>query len=117
MIVHVVLFEPRPDLPAGDRQQVLADLRTAASRIPGIQRFRIGRRTRHGLPGYEQAMPDSYEYAVLIEFADVDALRGYLAHPAHEAVGRHFTASAARALAYDFEMVDAAAADAGLLLR
>ena len=36
------------------------------------------------------------------------ALKGYLAHPSHAAFGRHFTQSAAAALAYDYELVDAA---------
>jgi hypothetical protein len=29
-----------------------------------------------------------------------------LKHPAHQAIGRHFTASAEHALAYDYEMTD-----------
>ena len=62
----------------------------------------------HGLPGYEQMMRDDYEFAAVIEFDDVDALKAYLAHPSHSAIGRHFTASASKSLAYDYVMVDAA---------
>ena len=35
------------------------------------------------------------------------ALKAYLAHPSHSAIGQHFTASASKALAYDYVMVDA----------
>lgn len=106
MIAHVILFEPRADLTDAQRDQVLDDLRRAAREIPSIRRFRIGRRLRHGLPGYEQAMRDDYEYAAIIEFDDREGLEGYLRHPAHAAAGAHFTASAARALAYDYDVSD-----------
>ena len=104
MIVHVVLFQPRAGLSDEQRDRVLADLRQAATEIPTIRRFRIGRRVLHGLPGYEQAMTDNYEYAALIEFDDREGLEAYLRHPAHAAAGAHFTAAASRAVAYDYEV-------------
>jgi hypothetical protein len=36
----------------------------------------------------------------------LQALATYLAHPQHAAIGKHFSESAAAALAYDYEMVD-----------
>jgi len=65
--------------------------------------------------GYEQAMRENFEFAVIIEVDDRAALVAYLTHPSHAALGRHFTQSAAAALAYDYEMVDAA--DAATLLE
>ena len=112
MIVHVVLFEPRPDLSDEARRHVLADLRASAETITSARRFRIGRRIRHGLPGYEQGMTDNYSYALVVEFDDVSGLTEYLRHPAHESLGRHFSQSALRALAYDFAMSDATHPDA-----
>jgi hypothetical protein len=106
VIVHVVLFQPRAGLADEQRERVLADLRRAAIEIPSIRRFRIGQRILHGLPGYEQAMTHNYEYAAIIEFDDRDGLEAYLRHPAHEAAGAHFTTSAERALAYDFDVSD-----------
>ena len=108
MIVHVVLFGPRADLAAADRQSILDSLTRAATGIPSIRRCRVGRRIRHGRPGYEQAMRDDLEYCLLVEFDDVEGLTTYLAHPAHAAFGLHFAQSAAAALAYDYEMLDAA---------
>lgn len=106
MIMHVVLFRPRADLTDADRQQLLDDLTAAVAAIPAIRRLRLGRRIVHGLPGYEQAMYEDFEYAALVEFDDVAGLRAYLAHPSHAAVGRHFSASSAAALAYDYELID-----------
>lgn len=104
MIVHVVLFSPRPDLSAADRDALLDALRTASKNIPSIKRLRVGTRVKHSLPGYEQLMHDDYEFAVLIEFDNVEGLKAYLQHPAHAAAGHHFMASASRALAYDYEV-------------
>ena len=106
MIVHVVLFQPRERLSADERAAVLEDLRHAAATIPSIRRFRIGRRVTHGLPGYERAMHDNYEFAAFIEFDNAEGLATYLRHPSHEAIGAHFTIAAQRALAYDFEVIE-----------
>jgi hypothetical protein len=59
----------------------------------------------HGLAGYEQAMRENYEYALVLEFDDAEGLRGYLGHPEHERLGRLF-ASGAAALAYDYDLVE-----------
>ena len=106
MIVHVVLFSPRPDLSTAERTALLGALESASKNIPSIKRLRVGKRVKHSLPGYEQMMHDDYEYAVMIEFDDVEGLRAYLQHPAHAAAGHHFTASAAKALAYDYEVAE-----------
>ena len=47
-----------------------------------------------------------YQYAAIVEFDDRAGLEAYLRHPAHDAAGRHFTQSAAHALAYDYEVTD-----------
>jgi hypothetical protein len=111
MIVHVVLFEPRPELSEDCRQRVFDDLRRSAEAIPSVRRVRVGRRVRHGIAGYERAMADDYSFAAVIEFEDLSGLKAYLQHPSHETIGRHFRESALRALAYDYAMFDAAQPD------
>jgi hypothetical protein len=115
VIAHIVLFQPRGDLSPAERAGLLEALAAAASRIPAVRRFRVGRRIMHGVPGYEQVTQPPFEFAAIAEFDDREALKAYLAHPAHEAIGAHFYGAAAAALAYDFEMVDAA--DAASLLE
>jgi hypothetical protein len=114
MIVHVVLFSPKPDLPEAERRALIEALVAAAGDIPSIKRFRVGRRVKHWMPGYEQLMRDDFEFAAIVEFDDIEALKVYLAHPAHAVIGHHFMASASKALAYDYAIVDAA--DAGELV-
>ena len=108
MIAHVILFTPKPDLTDAARRDLLDSLVAASAGVPTIRAFRVGRRVTHGLPGYEQLMRDDYEFAAIVEFDDMDGLKSYLAHPSHAAIGRHFMASAARSLAYDYALVDAA---------
>jgi hypothetical protein len=108
VIVHIVLFEPKPDLTDADRHQVLEALRAAAREIPVVRRLRVGPRVKHGFPGYEQMMRAEYSFAAVIEFESLEDLRAYLAHPVHERLGRYFVESSVRALAYDYRLADAA---------
>jgi hypothetical protein len=114
VIAHVVLLQPRATLSASERRDALAALARTATAASEIRRFRIGRRVRHGLPGYEQSMGQDYEFALIIEFDDVDALKRYLTAPAHAALGRLFSTATAAALAYDYEIAEPA--DASRLL-
>jgi hypothetical protein len=101
-----VLFSPKPDLSIENRRGLLEALVAAAREIPAIRRFRVGKRVKHGLPGYEEMMRDEYEFAAIVEFDDVEGLKSYLTHASHATIGRHFTSSAARSLAYDYEVLD-----------
>lgn len=107
MIAHVVLLRPRESLTARERQAALDALSRSAASVPGIARFRIGKRVRHGVPGYEQQMIEDYEFALILEFESVDALTAYLAAPAHGMLAHLFTTATSAALAYDYDLRDA----------
>ena len=102
MVTHLVLIEPRPDLSAAGREQLIAAFERALTEIPSVRHVQVGRRITHGA-GYEARMPDTADYFVAIEFDDVEGLTAYLRHPAHEELGVRFTESLAGALVYDFE--------------
>ena len=104
MIAHVVLLQPRPDLSEAERQDALAALTKAAAGVPEVRRFRLGRRIKHGLPGYEQRMPQDFEYALIVEVDDVESLGRYLRAPAHAAIGELFYRATSAALAYDYQL-------------
>jgi hypothetical protein len=104
MIAHVVLFRPLATLSQEQLRAIVQSLTAAMRQLPMVRRCRIGRRVKHGLPGYEQAMREEYEYALVLEFESVEDLRGYLQHPAHSQLGNVFTGGADAALAYDYEM-------------
>lgn len=62
---------------------------------------------------YEQLTQIDLPYAAILEFDDVDGLRAYLDHPAHEAMSTKLFAAIADTLIYDFDV----AADAEELRR
>jgi len=102
MIAHVVLLQPKPDLTDAQRAEALETIRQSAASLPEV-RLRLGRRIKHGLPGYEQLMTQDFDYAVIVEADDIGALKRYLQAPAHVALGRLFYTATASALAYDYE--------------
>jgi hypothetical protein len=104
VIAHIVLLQPRPDLTEDERRAALDTLNRAAADLPEVRSFRLGRRVKHGLPGYEQMMTQDYEFALIIEVDDVAALKRYLQAPAHRALGNLFSTATAAALAYDYEL-------------
>lgn len=106
MIAHIVLLQPRADLTDAQREDALAALRKAAAGVADIRSMRLGRRVKHGLPGYEQMMRQDFEYALVIEVEDVDALKRYLQAPAHQALGDLFYRATSAALAYDYAFED-----------
>ena len=103
MIAHIVLFKPQESLTAARRQAIVEAVTHRLNRCPSVRAWRIGKRVLHGLPGYEQAMREDYQYALILEFDDVQGLTEYLVHPEHAQLGGFFSNAAAAALAYDFE--------------
>jgi len=103
MIAHLVLLQPKPDLTIEQRAAALETIRASAGNLPDVRRFQLGRRVKHGLPGYEQLMKQDFEYALIVEVDDLDALKRYLLAPAHEALGELFYTATAAALAYDYD--------------
>jgi hypothetical protein len=86
MVSHIVLFRPKSDLPAEARERLVAAFTAALRDIPHLLHARVGTRVTHGRP-YEEMMGVNYEYAAVLEFADVDRLKAYLEHPVHDALG------------------------------
>lgn len=106
MIAHVVMLQPRADLTDAQRRAAIATLCAAAAGVPDIRRVRLGRRVKHGLPGYEQLMSQDFEYLLIIEVDDLSALQRYLEAPAHAALGDLFYTATSAALAYDYLVED-----------
>ena len=99
MILHVVLFRPRPGLEEGQRQGLARAFASAIDNIAAIKRARIGRRRTHGR-AYEQLMREDYTHAAILEFDDLAGLRAYLEHPAHTELGSRFFDCFEQALMY-----------------
>ena len=114
MITHLVLFKPQQAIGPEQSAQILERLQRGIAQCPTVRACRIGRRVRHGLPGYEQEMREDYQFVLALDFDDLAGVRAYLEHPAHDQIGGFFTSAASASLAYDYEMVDLG--EAGKLL-
>ena len=108
MIAHVVLFRPRADLTAAERDGLVVAFEQALGAIPSIRRARVGGRVLHECR-YQSLMKEDYPYAAVIEFDDLAGLTAYLEHPAHEQLATRFFAVLEAALIYDFDLKDGAA--------
>ena len=104
MMMHVVLFTPRPAIRDDEREGLARVLASALDGIPSVRRYHVGRRVTLGT-AYDRAAPLDFSYLVAIEFEDRDGLIAYLGHPRHEALGQFFYSSSERACASDFETV------------
>ena len=103
MIAHIVLFRLRPEVSLEERRALIDAWAAALDDIPMIRRARVGQRVRVGR-SYESLTRLDFPYAAVLEFDDVDGLRAYLDHPAHEAMATRLFAVIADTLIYDFEM-------------
>jgi hypothetical protein len=105
MLLHLVMFRPKPDLDDSGRQRLAAALSTAIQQIPSVRRARVGRRVTHGRP-YEQLMRVDYTHVAMLEFEDVAGLQAYLEHPAHDQLAARFFEAFEEALMYDYDVAD-----------
>ena len=103
MVMHIVLFRPRPGISDSDRAAMFDALHAAARDIPAVRRFHIGDRVTHGA-AYEPLMTQDFPYAAIIEFDDLAGLQTYLRHPQHEQLGQLFYRLQEAALAYDYQV-------------
>lgn len=103
MVMHVVLFRPKAGIAEADRTAMFAALNSAATEIPTVRRFHVGRRVTHGA-AYEMGMPQDFPFAAIIEFDDLGGLQTYLSHAAHDRLAALFYSLQEAALAYDYEV-------------
>jgi hypothetical protein len=107
MVFHIVLFRPRSGVSDSQRRALLEALSTAATDIPSLRRFHVGKRITHGRD-YEQMMTQDFPYAAVAEFDDLAGLQAYLQHPQHEKLGALFYELLGAGLVYDYEATAAA---------
>ena len=112
MVVHVVLFRPRPEVTKSDEQSMLEAIAAAAARVPTVRRFVIGSRLTHGA-AYEHLGQPDFPYVAIVEFDDLDGLQAYLHHPEHKRLGELFYQLQDAALAYDYVAMPASAGTSG----
>jgi hypothetical protein len=74
-IIYVQAVKYKPSVSAAQADDILRSARETFARIPQVRSIRIGRVARTNVPGYE--------YALIMEFDNLDDLRTYGASEIH----------------------------------
>ena len=99
-IEHVVVVWLKEPGNATQRQQLIERSKTF-TRIPGVRNVSVGT----ALPSTRPVVDSSYDVALVIRFADEQALHSYDEHPVHKkAVQELLAPLAAQFVIYDFKV-------------
>ncbi len=85
MIRHIVMFKMKPEFEGKNALENAMEAKMRAEKlrdlVPTLDRLEVCINT-------EKANPDNYEFALVCDFADIDALNAYQIHPDHVAFGQ-----------------------------
>ena len=94
MLKHVVFLKFNPGTKDGDIAEIEKGLASLPARIPEIKRYEFGRDILRS--------DRSYDFALISEFEDQDAMDRYQKHPYHFAVLNKIKAVCEDIIAVDF---------------
>ena len=106
MIAHVVLFEPKPDVPAEVTRAFFEALRTTVRAVPEMLRAQVGRTADSGQETKHVGSQMTYSFLAIFEFENRGGLERYLSSPSHDAVREMFWRYCQSTVIADAEMVD-----------
>jgi hypothetical protein len=95
MIQHVVLVNFRHGVPESMRHECVMRLRELAGLVPDMKNWRVGLNMTTVLRAWDMSVTG--------EFATLDDVAAYRAHPAHEDAQRFLDGFAAETISVDFE--------------
>jgi hypothetical protein len=95
MVTHIVLLQPKPEIPANEITNALAQVETLQHTIPGIVDVQAGK----NMSNYNQG----YTYGFLMRFVDTDHLKAYAPHPAHQIVSQELQRICQEIIDFDIE--------------
>ena len=94
-LVHVVLVDWAETAPADVAEEATALVDRHLRPLPGIVSLERG----GSVSG--EGLESGFEWALVIRFADEEALAAYLPHPEHQVVGRFLQEHSARLVVFD----------------
>jgi hypothetical protein len=81
MILHIVLFQPRPETTIEQLQTALDHVKTLQQKIPGILDVQTG-------ANLNSTNNKGYTYGFAMQFVDEAHLHAYAPHPDHQVVAK-----------------------------
>ncbi len=95
MVTHVVLLQPKPEVPANEITAALAHIQALQDAIPGIVDVQVGK----NMSDYNQG----YIYGFVMKFVDTEHLKAYAPHPAHQIVSQELQRICQKIIDFDIE--------------
>ena len=95
MIRHLIFFKFNPETTESDIKAIEAGLAALPAASPEIECFEFGRDLVHS--------ERSFDFALVSLFKDLDALKRYQLHPAHQEILVQIKAACAQILAVDYQ--------------
>jgi len=96
MIRHLIFFKFKPETTENDIKAIEAGLAALPAAIPEIESFEFGRDLVHA--------ERSYDFALVSLFKDLDSLKRYQLHPAHQEMLVQIRAACTQILAVDYQV-------------
>ncbi len=97
MLIHVVLFKPKPDTDEASLGELANALSALPSKIPGIVDYAWGPNVN------PEGLDHGYQHGFVMTFENIAARDAYFPHPAHTAVHPLIDAVTADVLVFDIE--------------
>jgi hypothetical protein len=106
MILHIVLYQPKPSATREELAELANSLESASRGIPSIRQVRVGKAMDFGL-GYKNWPEDQKNGNVAVfEFDDRFGLEAYLAHDKHKTLSSLFWSTCDRPVIIDVHALD-----------
>ncbi len=96
MIRHLIFLKFKPETTENNIKAIEAGLAALPAAIPEIESFEFGRDLVHS--------ERSFDFALVSRFRDLDALKRYQLHPAHQEILVQVRAACAHILAVDYQV-------------
>jgi len=94
MLIHIVCWKYKPDIPEDRRDEHRRRLRELSQLVPGVARLNVGADILH--------LDRSFDTGLVAEFESREALDAYSEHPEHLAVVAIGREIAEKAVSVDF---------------
>ena len=111
MILHVVLYQPKPSATPEELSGLVKALEVASREIPSIRQVRVGRAVDLGFSYSNWSKDQNSLNVAVFEFEDLDALKAYLTHEAHQRLAALFWSTCDKPTIIDVSALDPTAHD------
>ena len=93
MVTHIVLLQPKSEIPENDIITALDHVRALQDAIPGIIEVQVGENRSN----YNQG----YTHGFVMRFVDAEHLKAYAPHPAHQVVSEELQRISQKIIDFD----------------